>query len=198
MPAGNGEAEVEFAEPAERTIRRHSPQRAASEARDAGDFDRWARAKLPALVGFAVLLTGDRGLAEDVVQEVMLRSYGRWSRIVELDHPEAYVRRMIVNEVLSWRRRLSSRTFPEPDAGADLSVGDHSDAQADRVALWSELARLPRRQRVVLVLRYYEHLTDTEIAEVLACPHGTVRSLASRALATLRIDDRIQQLLGDR
>jgi RNA polymerase sigma-70 factor (sigma-E family) len=158
-------------------------------------FDDWARARLPALVRFATVLTGERGLAEDVVQEVMIRAYGRWHRIVELDQPEAYLRRMVTNEYLSWRRRWS-RVTPQPDVASTQETADHAVAHADRDAILAELARLPRRQRAVLVLRYYERLTDAEIAEALGCPAGTVRSLASRALATLRIDARTRELLG--
>jgi RNA polymerase sigma-70 factor (sigma-E family) len=159
-------------------------------------FDDWARAKLPMLVGFAVLLTGDRGTAEDVVQEVLFRLYGRWSQVVALEQPEAYVRRMVINEYLSWRRRWA-RITTHPELGETVQ-SDHADTHADREAIWVELARLPRRQRVVLVLRYYEGLTDVEIAGLLGCPHGTVRSLASRALQTLRVDARIRELMGDR
>jgi RNA polymerase sigma-70 factor (sigma-E family) len=165
-------------------------------------FDEWARARLPALVRFAVALTGDRGLGEDVVQEVLIRAYGRWSRIAGLDQPEAYLRRMVTNEYLSWRRRWA-RVTPHPDVTAlaerDAEPGqDHAAAHANRTELAGELARLPRRQRAVLVLRYYEHLSDAQIAEVLGRPQGTVRSLASRALQALRVDSRTRLLMGDR
>lgn len=163
-------------------------------------FDEWARARLPALVRFAVALTQDRGLAEDVVQEVLSRAYGRWSRIAGLDQPEAYLRRMVVNEYLSWRRRWA-RVTPNADLTVIAEAGteaDHAETHADRAALAAELARLPKRQRTVLVLRYYEHLTDAQIADVLGCPQGTVRSLASRALRTLRVDSRTRLLMGDR
>jgi RNA polymerase sigma-70 factor (sigma-E family) len=160
-------------------------------------FEEFARARLAALARYAAVLTGDRALAEDVVQEVMIRAYGRWQQIDEMAQPDAYLRRMIVNEYLSWRRRWA-RVVPQADAGADQLLPDFTQSHADRQAVRSELARLPRRQRAVLVLRYYEHLTDAEIAEVLDCPQGTVRSLASRALATLRVDARKQQLLGER
>ena len=160
-------------------------------------FDNWARARLPALVRFAVVLTGDRGLAEDVVQEVMIRAYGRWPRITALDQPDAYLRRMITNEYLSWRRRWA-RITPQADVAPAASVSDHAHAHAERDAIRVELARLPRRQRAVLVLRYYEHLTDNEIADLMGCPAGTVRSLASRALATLRVDARSRELQGGR
>jgi len=160
-------------------------------------FDDWARARLPALVRFAAVLTGERGLAEDVVQEVLIRAYGRWHRITALDQPDAYLRRMITNEYLSWRRRWA-RIAPRPDVAPASSVADHAHAYAERDAIRVELARLPRRQRAVLVLRYYEHLTDAEIADLLGCPAGTVRSLASRAIAALRVDPHTRELLGGR
>lgn len=83
-------------------------------------FDEWARARLPALVRFAVALTGDRGLGEDVVQEVLIRAYGRWDRIAGLDQPEAYLRRMVTNEYLSWRRRWARVTPPADDVYCGL------------------------------------------------------------------------------
>jgi RNA polymerase sigma-70 factor (sigma-E family) len=157
-------------------------------------FDEWTRARLPALMRFAVALTGDRGLAEDVVQEVLIRAYGRWERIAGTAQPEAYLRRMVTNEYLSWRRRWSRVA---PSAEVELpDAADHAQEHADRDALRRELARLPRRQRAVLVLRYHEHLTDNEIASVLGCPPGTVRSLASRALQALRVDTTNRELLG--
>jgi RNA polymerase sigma-70 factor (sigma-E family) len=161
-------------------------------------FDDWAAERLPALLRFAAVLTGDRALAEDVVQEVLIRAYGRWSRLLELDRPEAYIRRMIVNEHLSWRRRWS-RYLPSDQVShgpAAATVADHAAGLADRDALMNELARLPRRHQTVLVLRYYEGLTDNEIAAVLGCSPGTVRGYASRALASLRVDARTREMLG--
>jgi RNA polymerase sigma-70 factor (sigma-E family) len=151
-------------------------------------FEEFATARLAALLRHAVVLTGDRALAEDVVQEVLARAHARWSRIERLDQPEAYVRRMIVNEYLSWRRRfarvspMETVTPPRPDGP------DHATTHADREALRADLARLPRQQRAVLVLRYYEGMTDAEIAAVLGCTAGTVRGYAARALARLRIE----------
>jgi RNA polymerase sigma-70 factor (sigma-E family) len=152
-------------------------------------FEEFAAARLGAVLRFAAVLTGDRSLAEDVVQEVLIRAHGRWDEIARLNRPEAYVRKMVVNEYLSWRRR-SWRLVPS-GAGTDVDVRltpDPAVGHAERDAILAELARLPRRQRTVLVLRYYEALSDAEIAEVLGCAPGTVRGYASRALATLRID----------
>jgi RNA polymerase sigma factor (sigma-70 family) len=93
----------------------------------------------------------------------------------------------MVNEYLSWRRRRSSAELP--GAVPDVPAPHLADAGiAERDALWRALARLPRRQRTVLVLRFYEDLSDSEIAGVLGCPGSTVRSLASRALHALRTD----------
>ena len=152
-------------------------------------FEEFAAARLPAVLRFAGVLTGDRALAEDVVQEVLIRVHARWQQINRMDRPELYVRKMVVNEFLSWRRR-SWRLVPA-GRGADVDdrcCPDHAFRHAERDALLAELGKLPRRQRAVLALRYYEELSDTEIAEVLGCAPGTVRGYASRALATLRIE----------
>lgn len=151
-------------------------------------FEGFAAGSLPGLLRFAVVLTGDRGLAEEVVQEVLLRVYGRWAKIGALDSPEHYVRRMVVNEYLSWRRRWA-RMVPHADPPVGLDpASDHAVVHAERDALRVELDKLPRRQRAVLVLRYYAGMSDTEIADVLGCGAGTVRGYASRALAALRVE----------
>jgi RNA polymerase sigma-70 factor (sigma-E family) len=152
-------------------------------------FEEFAAARLPAVLKFAAVLTGDRGLAEDVVQEVLIRASTRWQAIAGLDKPEAYIRKMIVNEYLSWRRR--SWRLVLSGTGAELRgrpAPDHAAGYAERDAIWAELAKLPPRQRAVLVLRYYEGLTDPEIADVLGCRPGTVRGYACRALAALRVE----------
>jgi RNA polymerase sigma-70 factor (sigma-E family) len=151
-------------------------------------FQEFTTTRLPGLVRFAVVLTGDRGLAEDVVQEVLLRVHRRWARIQALDSPEHYVRRMITNEYLSWRRRWSRQVPHAHPPDRPDSTPDPATAHAERDALRIELDKLPRRQRAVLVLRYYAGLSDAEIAEVLGCGAGTVRGYASRALATLRVE----------
>jgi RNA polymerase sigma-70 factor (sigma-E family) len=152
-------------------------------------FDEFAAARLPAVLRFAGVLTGDRGLAEDVVQEVLIRVHKRWPQIRELDHPELYVRKMVVNEYLTWRRR-SWRLIPGGSAHDvdDRLTPDHALGYAERDALLAELGKLPRRQRAVLVLRYYEGLPDSVIAEILGCAPGTIRGYASRALAALRVE----------
>ncbi|MET0136620.1 MAG: SigE family RNA polymerase sigma factor [Kibdelosporangium sp.] len=150
-------------------------------------FEEFTSSRLTPLLRFAVVLTGERGLAEDVVQEVLLRAHQQWRKIGSLDAPEYYVRRMITNEYLSWRRRWA-RVVPHATPQVEPGLlPDHAVAHAERDALRIELDKLPRRQRAVLVLRYYAGLSDAEIADTLDCNAGTVRGYASRALAALRV-----------
>jgi RNA polymerase sigma-70 factor (sigma-E family) len=152
-------------------------------------FEEFAATAMPGVLRFAAVLAGDRATAEDLAQEVLIRAYSRWDRIGGLDRPEFYVRKMILNEYLSWRRR-SARQITA--GGADLEPAsvapDHAAEYTERDALLAEVGKLPRRQRAVLVLRYYEDRGDSEIAELLGCSAGTVRSHASRALAALRLE----------
>jgi RNA polymerase sigma-70 factor (sigma-E family) len=158
------------------------------------EFDEFARRTLPGLLRYAVMLTGDRDLAQDVVQEVMVRAQARWRRIHRTHRPELYVKTMVTHEYLSWRRRWAVRSVTAvPDAQLDRPSGGDLAADpvvrtADRADVWAQLGALPRQQRAVLALRYYEGLTDAEIAEVLDCKPATVRSYATRALAALRLD----------
>jgi RNA polymerase sigma-70 factor (sigma-E family) len=139
------------------------------------------------LLGFAMVVTGDRHLAQDLVQDALEKARFRWDRISAMARPEAYVKKMIVNGHLSFRRKWSRvRLMDEFDARPAQS--DHTAQIDDRQFLAGELSKLPRQQRVVLVLRYYEGLSDPEIAEVLKCSAGTVRGYASRALTALRIE----------
>jgi RNA polymerase sigma-70 factor (sigma-E family) len=152
-------------------------------------FEQFAAQRLPALLRFAAVLTGDPAQAEDLAQDVLIKAHGRWSSIGTLDRPEYYVRKMLLNEFLSWRRR-AWRLVPA-GLGSEVDtrqVPDHAAGYAERDALVAELGKLPPRQRAVLALRYYEGLSDTEIADALGCSPGTVRGYASRALAALRIE----------
>jgi RNA polymerase sigma-70 factor (sigma-E family) len=149
-------------------------------------FDEFAAARLPAVLRLATALAGDPEVAKDLVQEVLIRASERWAQI---GCPEAYVRKMVVNEYLSWRRR-SWRLIP---AGAgNYDAGDPSpdpaDGYVERQALMAEMAKLPRRQRTALVLRYYEGFSDAEISEVMGVTPSTVRGHVFRALAALRVE----------
>lgn len=154
-------------------------------------FEDYLAAELDGLLRYATALTGDPYLAQDVVQDVLVRVRDRWSR---LNAPGAYLRRMITNEYFSWRRRRANRdVVPAPTRlldGFASTVDDHSTAYAERDEMLARLATLPRKQCAALVLRYYENRSDDEIAEVLQCRPGTVRSQISRALATLRTTEK--------
>jgi RNA polymerase sigma-70 factor (sigma-E family) len=150
-------------------------------------FDEFMAARLQPLLRYAVMLTGDPHLAEDLVQETMVRAHLKWRRVSATAVPELYVKRMLTNAYLdhrrgSWFRRVVLRHDPAEHA----TIGDHAEAAAARAEVWSLLAVLPARQRAALVLRFYEEFDDIRIAAVLDCAEGTVRSYISRGLATLR------------
>ena len=154
-------------------------------------YEEFVNCRLPALLRYALMLTGDPHTAADVVQETMIRVHLKWRHVRRADSPERYVRRMLTNAYCdwqrgSWLRRVTLKAAPhEPPP-----VPDHADHSAERDHVWTLLAGLPRRQRAALVLRYYEGLADQEIADVLGCAVGTVRAHISRALATLRANAR--------
>jgi RNA polymerase sigma-70 factor (sigma-E family) len=136
-----------------------------------------------ALTRFAFLLCADHQLAEDLVQDAFVSLYRRFGETLPIAAPVAYARRAIVNAQISRsRKRFSSETIT--DRVPDTTAEGHDSSDQD--AMWRVLAALPDRQRAVLVLRYYLDLTDTDIAAALGCRSGTVRSLATRAFATLR------------
>ena len=146
-------------------------------------------ARLGALLRYATVVTCDSHLAEDVVQNVLVRAQAKWSRIGPLDAPESYVKRMIVNEFLSWRRRKEAQVLPIPGESLDTLMGpapDPTGSPDDLDTMADLLAGLPRRQRAVIALRYYEELSVQEIADVLGCRPVTVRTHLTRALARLR------------
>ncbi|GAA0571388.1 SigE family RNA polymerase sigma factor [Kribbella sandramycini] len=149
-------------------------------------YDELVRASEQRLLRLGLMLSGNRHSAEDLVQTVLARAHRRWDKIRGLEHPEAYLRTMVVNEFLSWRRILKNRELPLAEPIERPSEEDIGSRQALKDATWQLLTRLPRQQRAVLVLRYYEDLSDDEIATVLGVVSGTVRSNAARALASLR------------
>ena len=149
------------------------------------EFGRFVTARSAALFRTAYLLTGDRHEAEDLVQTTLERVAQRWRRIGH--SPEAYARRVLYHQqVERWRLRSFRREMPVdqvPEAGR----GDHAAGADLRVSLEAALRRLTRRQRAVLVLRYFEDLPEAEAAALLDVSVGTIRSTASRALARLRV-----------
>lgn len=153
------------------------------------DFDAFVRAHGSEFARLAFLLSGDRGHSEDLVQSSLLKAHKAWSRIGQMENPVAYVRTVVTREFLSWRRRRYTREVVT-DTARLLPFGPFDDDPAETVirrdATWRHLATLTRRQRSVLVLRYYADLTDDEIAEILRCSRATVRSHATRGLRALR------------
>jgi RNA polymerase sigma-70 factor (sigma-E family) len=149
-------------------------------------FETFVAAAGARLFGMAMLLTQDRGVAEDLVQTALLKAWRHWSRI---DAPDAYLRQTMVHTYTSWWRRrwngeLATADLPERP-GAGEAEAEALEARAD---LRTALARLPRRQRAVVVLRFYEDLSVAETARLLGCSEGTVKSQTSKALAHLGAD----------
>jgi RNA polymerase sigma-70 factor (sigma-E family) len=139
------------------------------------------------LVRLAFVLSGDRQVAEDLAQTVLADAYRHWKRVRAAANPEAYVRRMLVNAHLSWRRRRWTTERPadlRPESG--VPVADPADTVAARDQMRVLLSRLAPRARTVLVLRYYADLGDAAIAAAMGVSESSVRATASRALASLR------------
>ena len=164
----------------------------------ATSFDEFVRAHAGDLLRTACLITWDDAEAEDLVQECLLRVSRHWRRVRSMDLPVAYARRILINLALAGRDRRSRRQT-ELGVACNDSVGsgvridsDDSGAEAalravgERAELVGALARLTPQQRAVLVLRYFEDLSEAQVADALACSTGTVKSSASRGLARLR------------
>jgi len=150
-------------------------------------FDEFVVNRGPALLRFAYLLTGDRHRAEDLVQEVLAKVHQRWTRIERAEGAEFYVRTALVRQNISWWRRRSARSEQPVAEVPDSTVSDDGEqALAARDEMWALLATLPRRQRAVLVLRFYEDMSEADIAASLGVTLGTVKSQCARALAALR------------
>lgn len=157
-----------------------------STAADAGDFSEFVTARSARLLRTAYLLTRDWALAEDLLQTALVKAWSAWRRI-EGD-PEPYVRRVLVNTYTSWWRRRWHHEYPKEHL-PEVAVRDRpTDGVEDRDLLLRALGRLPRQQRAVLVLRYFEDMTEAQIADTLHLSPGTVKSHAARALAALRGD----------
>jgi RNA polymerase sigma-70 factor (sigma-E family) len=138
------------------------------------------------LLRTAYLLTQDWGAAEDLLQTALARAWRVWGRVQ--GDPEPYVRRILVNTHASWWRRRWRGETPSDALPDRAEPGDPHQAVDDRERLWRAIRVLPPRQRIVLVLRYFEDLTEAQVAETLCCSVGTVKSHTSRAIARLRLD----------
>lgn len=159
--------------------------RRGSAGRDA-EFSAYLAARQQALLRTAYLLTSDRHQAEDVLQTSLAKLYLAWDRVRDRDSVDAYVRRIMVNETTSlWRRPWKRHERPTDEVPEHRTHVDRYD-DGRRDELWALVQTLPPKARAVVVLRYYEELSEAETADVLGISVGTVKSQASRALATLR------------
>jgi RNA polymerase sigma-70 factor (sigma-E family) len=158
--------------------------RAASRSDDDRDFEAFVVSRSPALLRTAWMLTGDARLAEDLLQSALARTWPHWSR-VSAGRPEAYVRKVMVRLHGAWWRRRWNSELPVADT-PETAGSDAYAAVDDRVLLRRLLLKLPKRQRQAVVLRYYDDLPEQEVAVLMGCSVGTVKSQAARGLARLR------------
>lgn len=152
---------------------------------DRDQFAAFAAARSGALFRTAYLMVGDHGLAQDLLQEALTKTYVAWPRIRDVGSAEPYCRRAIVTTAISWKRRRAwygerpVERLPEPPPV-------RTDDVELRDLVWRALLSLPPRQRAALVLRFYEDLSESQIAEAMGCARGTVKSQISQGVATLR------------
>lgn len=163
---------------------------------DQPSFEDFIAARSRQLQRTAYLLTRDHHLAQDLVQTTYAKVWPAWSRISG-EEPEAYVRRVMINTYTSWWRRKWRGETPTEEL-PDVGRSGEQERVDDRAGLWAALGRLPARQRAVVVLRYFEDLSEAETARLLGCSTGNVKSQASRALAKLRLDPALLESRNDR
>jgi len=152
-------------------------------------FDEFARARMPELLRFGHALTGNPHAAADLVQDALERTMIAWPRVEKQGDPEGYVRRIMVNRNISiWRRHRRETLVLEIPEDPGRRGASHDEPMIRDAALWERIKTLPPRQRTVIVLRYYEDMSEAQIAAIMGSSVGTVKSQASRALAALRKD----------
>ena len=149
------------------------------------EFREFDAARSSSLLRTAYLLVGDWAHAEDVLQTALTKTYLAWRRLGELEAVEAYARRVVVTTATSWWRRRWHGERPT-DVMPERAAPDRFEERLERQVLWRHVQALPARQRAVLVLRFYEDLTEAQTAAALGCRPGTVKSLTSRGLARMR------------
>jgi RNA polymerase sigma-70 factor (sigma-E family) len=155
------------------------------------EFRDYVAARGPALLRAAMLLTSDRAEAEDLLQSALAKTYLAWNRINDRAAVDGYVRRAMVNTQISWWRRRKLEVYPT-DELPDQPVDDHTRRSELHDALGRALDKLPKRQRLAVMLRYYEDMSEAEIADILGISVGTVKSTVSRAMAKLREDAELE------
>ena len=150
------------------------------------EFEEYASARGQELVRLGFTVSGDYQRAEDLAQIALMQAFRSWRKVQRADDPHPYVRRILVNSYLSMTRRRSFTEAPAADLDPDHTVPDPANDIVASDDLWRLLATVSARERVVLVLRYYQDLDDRTIADLLGIKPSSVRSIASRALGTLR------------
>ena len=155
-------------------------------AQDEAEYAELVTALSTRLFHTAYAVCRDRAVAEDAVQSALTTAYLSWRRVRAADSPEAYLRRMVLNQLFSWRRRAAWRNEESRAEVPDRAGASHEDQVVAHDEVWQALSALPPRQRAVVVLRYYEDLTEAQIAEALGIRPGTVKSQTSAAMAHLR------------
>ena len=164
------------------------------------DFEAFVRNLDWSMSRFAYLLCGDRGHAEDLVQVALWKAYQSWDRVRAVDYPNAYVRQILLREYLSWRRRRWTSEMVAPrevlDPIHDRILADVGDGVSEVDAVRHMLASLPRKQRAVLVMRFFLDLPEDQIAAEIGCSCSSVRSISSRALEALRESLRLEEEVG--
>lgn len=156
------------------------------EEADQESFRSFMAACLPRLLRFGYLLTGNEDQARELVQDALARTFAVWWRVRRVEYPDAYVRRAMLNLHLNRRRRLHKEYQLADLAGPPVDVADFGGGVDERLTMWRLLELLPSRQRAVIVLRFYEDRSEAEIARLLRCRPGTVKSQSVKALKTLR------------
>lgn len=148
-------------------------------------FHEFVAARSSSLFRTAFLVVGDYQLAQDLLQESLVKTYVAWPRLRDVGNAEAYTRRVIVTTSTSWRRRRSFHERPVEEM-PEVVVADNADVVAGQADLWTLIHALPPRQRAAVVLRYCEDLSEARTSELMGCSAGSVKRHASRGLAKLR------------
>ncbi|WP_181310754.1 SigE family RNA polymerase sigma factor [Nocardioides campestrisoli] len=154
--------------------------------RDSEAFTEFVAARSAALHRTAYLMVGDRGLAQDLLQEALTKTYVAWPRLRDPRRAEAYTRKAITTTAIGWYRRKGWTAERPGTEAPDLGRPGHEGQVAERDWLWRALLDLPPRQRAALVCRFYDDLSEAQTAEVMGCAPGTVKSQVSAGLAKLR------------
>jgi RNA polymerase sigma-70 factor (sigma-E family) len=154
--------------------------------RDLQAFEEYVLARWSTFHRLAILLTASESASQDLMQTTLEKAYVAWPKIAAMESPDAYVRRIMVNSLVSTRRLARNRREFAAAEPPDQAAASREDEVLDHEVLWPLVCALPTRQRAVIVLRYYEDLSEREIADALRCSVGTVKSTAHDAMTALR------------